>query len=87
MSPILAAFDWQTAAVGALIGLSTIYLTRRYWKAWTSSGKKSCGGCGTCSAADSKPLVTLSYRPSPRENASTSKQVDRGEGATEAAER
>ena len=59
MSPILAAFDWQTAAVGALIGLATIYLTRRYWKAWTSSEKGACGGCGTCAAAEPKSLVTL----------------------------
>ena len=59
MSPILATFDWQTAAVGVLIGVATIYLTHRYWKAWTSSEKRACGGCGTCSAAEPKSLVAL----------------------------
>jgi hypothetical protein len=65
MSPIFAAFEWQTMAVGALIGMATVYLTRRYWKAWTSREKQSCGGgCGTCSTgAESKPLVTLKPLP------------------------
>jgi hypothetical protein len=60
MSPLIAAFEWQTVAAGALVGLATAYLTRRYWKAWTSPEKRACGGgCGSCSATDSKPLVTL----------------------------
>ena len=60
MNTLIAAFDWQTAAVGLLVGLATVYLTRRYWKAWTSREKRACGGgCGTCSATDARPLVTL----------------------------
>jgi hypothetical protein len=64
MSPLLAAFDWQTAVVGAVVGLATVYLTNRYRKAWTSSDKKACGGgCGTCSAAEQKPLVSIAPLP------------------------
>jgi len=63
MTPIVAAFDWQTATVGAIIGLAVVYLTRHYWNAWTSRGKRSCGGCGTCSAAEPKQLVTITPLP------------------------
>ena len=60
MSTFFAAFDWQTAAVGLLVGVATAYLTRRYWKAWTARDKQACGGgCGTCSATEGRPLVTL----------------------------
>jgi hypothetical protein len=52
-------FDWQTVAAGALVGVAVLYLARRYWKAWTSREKKACGGCGTCSAREPLPIVTL----------------------------
>jgi|GEM_PF-1827113 len=64
MSPLLAAFDWQrfdwqSVAAGALVGAAVLYLARRYWTAWTSREKKACGGCGSCSAREPLPMVTL----------------------------
>jgi hypothetical protein len=60
MIALFAGFDWQTAAVGLLVGVATVYLTRRYWKAWTSRETRACGGgCGTCSTSEARPLVTL----------------------------
>lgn len=59
MTPLLAAWDWQTPAAGLAVAAALGYLTRGWWPRRKTAEKPGCGsGCG-CSVAP-KPGVPRS---------------------------